>query len=299
MKSLPIVRPRTVYRLILKSLPKPSLTSKPLQNLTLLTMAGYKHFDLLQESLFSLHSTWSFLPKIHVVSDGTITPLKMEKALQWWPGAKSFSSWDESILYHQQRERYALIEFASSNVMGKKLAIILQFGEQGPTLWCDSDILWFKELSILPLLEKSGLLLPVLKIAEDYQPSYDKNLIKNGLEHLYKPPYRNAGLIYLHGDLINSCNLQPLLELAAQKPCDSAEQTIFAEAAYRLGSDIWSRSEIACFADDTSSAIPNYSGKKWTARHYVGPVRHLFWRDAFMLRLGLKRSLFDKGRNLG
>lgn len=284
-------RARTAYRLVLKVLPSPRISPKPEQNLTLVSMCGAKHLGLLQQSLISLYGAWSALPKLHIVSDGSITVAEMQQALRWWSGTKEFSLWEEIVAYHAERGRHSIVKFAQSNIMGKKLAVILKAGELGPTLWCDSDILWFKDFSSIPKLDRASSL-PILKISEDYQPSYDPRLIEYGLKHLACPPYRNAGLIYIQGELLKYCNLQPLIDLAAEYPCNDAEQTVFAEANYQLDSGIWLRDEIACFADDREEMLPNYTGKSWIARHYIGPVRHLFWRDALLLRLGLKDRLF-------
>lgn len=291
-KTLIAIRSRTAYRLLVGLLPISRVSSKPESELTFLTMCGEQYLELLQQCLFSLYSSWSSLPKLRIVSDGTITISKLKRALNWWPGQKSFSSWEESIVYHQQRGREFLVQFALSNIMGKKLAVILESGEIRPTLWCDSDILWFKELLSLPTFSQNNAS-PILKIAEDYQPSYERRLLDYGLTHLNKQPYMNAGLMYISGNLIESCNLQPLLKLAAEKPSNNSEQTIFAAAAYQLGSHLWYREEIGCSEEDRLSLIPNYAGRQWVARHYVGPVRHLFWRDALALRLGLKNKLFQ------
>jgi len=291
LKDLILFRARTAYRLALRVLPNPRTPPKLEQDLTLVSMCGAKHLGLIQQCLFSLYQSWSLLPKLHIVSDGSITIAEMQKSLRWWPGTKTFSLWEENVAYHAERGRQSIVQFAQSNIMGKKLAVILKAGELGPTLWVDSDILWFKDFPSIPK-QDGGNGLPVLKISEDYQPSYDPQLIEYGLKHLDCPPYRNAGLIYIRGEVLKHCNLQPLLDLAAQYPCNDAEQTIFAEANYQLNSGIWLRDEIACFDDDRDINLPKYQGRDWVARHYVGPVRHLFWRDAFLMRLGLKDRLF-------
>jgi hypothetical protein len=291
LKKMVAFRARTVYRIALSVLPKPHTPPKPEQDLTFISMCGEKYLGLLQECLLSLYEAWPILPKLHIVSDGTVTVSNLQKKLDWWPGTKTFSLWEESATYHNERGRKSIVEFAQNHIMGKKLAVILKAGEQGPTLWCDSDILWFKDFPSIPNHDDVNTL-AFLKISEDYQPSYDPRLIEYGLKHLDFPPYRNAGLIYIQGELLNHCNLQPLIDLAAEKPCHVSEQTIFAEANYQLNSGIWLRDEIACFSDDREVSFPQYEDKNWVARHYIGPVRHLFWRDAFLLRLGLKNRLF-------
>lgn len=284
MKNLLSKRSGTAARILLNLMPMPRVPPKPQLELILLSMCGVKHLGCLQQSLLSLYMAWSSLPKLQIVSDGSLTFPMLEKAFDWWPGTKSFSSWTRSVAYHQQKGRDSLVKFGNNNLMGRKLAIILEFAERGATLWCDSDILWFRELSSLPEVVKGNL--PTFKMSEDYNQSYDKNLIKQGLEHLCKPPFMCAGLIFLEGDLIQACDLNRLLDIAATKSNWFTEQTIFAEAAYQLGRSYWPREKIAIFDhDQLSLKIPTYFRKDWVARHYVGPVRHIFWRDALALRL--------------
>ncbi|MDX2240325.1 MAG: hypothetical protein NW224_06560 [Leptolyngbyaceae cyanobacterium bins.302] len=221
---------------------------------------------------------------MHIVSDGSLTVADLQNALTWWAGEKSFSHWKDVVDYHHQHGREALVQFANNSILGRKFAAILQFAEQGATLWCDTDILWFKELKSLPVFDSNSKT-PVLKIAEDYQESYDQNLINHSLEHLHTPPYFNTGLVFLQGNLLQACDVEGLLSLAAKTSNHFTEQTLLAVAFSRLGQDYWSKEEIACFETDKLSLAPTYLGRSWTARHYVGPVRYSFWRDALVLRV--------------
>lgn len=294
-KRLVAIRSRTAYKVLLNLLPTPRIAPKPELDLTLLTMCGAKHLGFLQQCLFSLYNSWSSIPKLQVFSDGTLTLSKLEETLSWWSGTKSFSSWEESVYYHQQQGRDALVKYAKNSISARKLAVILASGELRETLWCDCDILWFKELSDLPITDKQCSL-PVLKISLDNQQAYDNQLIEQAqLEHLYQLPFINSGLVFLKGNLLEVCHLDNLIKIAAEKSIFCTEQTIFAEAAYQLGQNFWSPEEVACFEDDKFSLLPNYEGKQWAARHYAGPTRHLFSRDAFALRLGLGSQLFAKG----
>lgn len=288
------VRSRTAYKTLLKTIPNPQVLQKPELEITFLTMCGGKHLKLLQQCLFSLYSSWSSIPKLHIVSDGTIKIAQLEKALAWWTGTKSFSSWERSVSYHRQKNRKFLVGCTEKSILGRKLAVILESAEAHPTLWCDCDILWFKDFSELGI-SLSNSRSPALKISLDYQKGYDEHLIQEKkLFHLNQPPFINSGLVFAWGNLLDTCQLKDVLAVAAQSSAFWTEQTIFAEAAHRLRASFWSSEEIACFEDDKFSLVPDYSGKKWFARHYAGPTRHLFFRDAFLLRLGLKQRLFQE-----
>src|SRR6516225_391158 len=47
--------------------------AKPIANFSYLTICDRAHWLMLRESLFSLHRSWTLLPEITVVSDGTWT----------------------------------------------------------------------------------------------------------------------------------------------------------------------------------------------------------------------------------
>lgn len=277
------------YKYLLSLLPFPSFLEKPELPLNFLTLCGVRQLLMLQQCLFSLYHAWPSLPSLQIVSDGTLSISRLTKALDWWPGEKSFKLPQDCVHYHRHLGRESLAQFAESNVMGLKLAAVLEAAEKSSTLYCDTDVLWFRPLSELPLGgEESSYV--VLKMSEDFQQSYDTDLLEKGLTNLSKPPFLCAGLLFVYGELLQNCDLEYLLDCAAKKSNHFTEQTIFAEAAHQLGLKFWSKEEVACFIDDQFSLAPTYLGKEWIARHYVGSVRHLIWRDALALRLGLRKK---------
>lgn len=286
---------------ILDALPLPAAVAKPKLPLTFLTLCGVNHISFLQQSLYSLYKAWSFLPKLQVVSDGTIGVSELDKALRWWPGEKTIHLPEYFIQHHRNLGREYLAKFASNNVMGLKLAAVIKAGEEAPTLYCDTDILWFRNLPNL-IGEETSNSNVTLKMSEDFQPAYDHELAKSNLKHLYTPPFFCAGLAFINGNLLEQINIEDLLIAASIKSNHFTEQTILAEANYRLGGAFWSREKIACFVDDQFSLAPSYLQKKclqekWIARHYVGPVRHIYWRDALALRLGLRQKHSEEVSN--
>ncbi|GAB4233158.1 MAG: hypothetical protein Kow0049_16430 [Stanieria sp.] len=163
----------------------------------------------------------------------------------------------------------------------------MHFGDSEPILWCDSDILWFKELSSLPTgLKKSSV---ILKTTEDFQQSYDPNLLEQKLKHLHEFHFVNTGLVFLKGNLLEACKLKNLINCASKNPHHFSEQTILAEAAYQLRQNYWTLEEINCSYDSYSLILPTFFRKKWVAKHYVSGIRHQLWQDAFALRI---KSIF-------
>ncbi|MBD2201186.1 hypothetical protein H6G33_01035 [Calothrix sp. FACHB-1219] len=281
-----------IYEFIIRLFPVKNLPEKQEIELTLLTMCGKKHIGFLQQSLLSLYNSWSVLPKLQVVSDGSLNLSELEIAFAWWPAQKSFSLWEASVSFHENQGYPKLAEFACKSNVGKKLAAILDFGQKTRILWCDADVLWFTEPLDILIPIQSHQELPLLKLSEDFHPSYDANLLSCGLEHLYNKPFINTGLVFINGNILNAVNLENLFNLSSKQSNHFTEQTILAEAAYQLKASLWTREEIACFLEDSISFVPNYHGKQWLARHYISPVRHLFYRDALALRLGWGHYLF-------
>ncbi|MEI6429393.1 MAG: hypothetical protein WCO45_13580 [Pseudanabaena sp. ELA607] len=289
-------RSALLYKNILSLIPiKSSSIVKDSLPLSLVYLCGQKQKVMLKESLFSLYRSWDKLPQLEIVSDGSLDKEEVMKMLSWWKGDKIFSTPEDCFEYHENLGRKSLVQFAKTNVMGLKMAAVLKSAEQSPTLYCDTDILWFRDLVNinfdLKIILSNKSELPFLKMSEDFQPAYDQNLTHlPRFSHLPREKHLCAGLILASGNIFNFCNLDDAIQVAIDKSNHFTEQTIFAEACLQLNGISYSRNEISCFVDDQFSLIPTFFGKSWIARHYVGPVRHLFWRDALALRLGNKKS---------
>ncbi len=265
-------------------LPKPRVRPAPeMMELTYLTLSGQRHLEMLRESLLSLCRSWPRLPRLRVVSDGTVDLQQARAALGWWPGPWELLPWDHVLAGLDGQG--SLARFAQRDAMGRKMAAVVTSAAEGPTLYCDVDLLWFR---VPPTLE--GLLAessPRLVMSPDYQPSYDPELVPGTLPGLASPPFFCAGFLFAAGRFLDACDVGPLLDYAAERGIGVTEQTILAEADRQLGARTWPAGEIALDETDRFSLAPSFKGRTWAARHYVGQVRHLFWRDALALRLGL------------
>jgi hypothetical protein len=275
-----------LYRRLLERLPAlASEDGKPELPLTFLTLGGAAHRLMLRECLTSLARAWPRLPRVVVVSDGSLDPAAVSD-FAGWRGSLEVRSWQE-MTARLAGPRFAnLVRFAERDAMGRKLAAIVACARESPTLYCDVDVLWFR---FPPTLE--GLLAaPGVKLAmsPDYQPMYDPALVPGWLPHLSRPPFYCAGLLYAEGDFLASCDVAALLDHAAEGGIGVTEQTLLAEADRQLGGRSWPEDEIALSEDGRFTLGPSFRGRPWAARHYVGAVRHLFWRDALALRWGVR-----------
>lgn len=269
-----------VFQKLCLSLPNPGYQSGESCSFRLLSMTGAKHLDMLNQCLISLHNTWHARPDLIIYSDGTVSLQALKSKLNWWKGNIKFGTQEEILAWTAQSGSPALHSFACKEAVGRKLSCILLEATDAPVLWCDTDILWFKQIGNLV---NPGEL--QLQVSEDYQAAYDGYISEKCQEVLRNPPYINTGLVYLQGNLLNEKPLIPWLNELDKKPNHFTEQTFLAIAVKLLNGKMWSLNEIACLQSDRFKLSPSFKGKNWIARHYVGPVRHLFWRDAFFTRI--------------
>ncbi len=275
-----------VYHRILASLRQQPFTeemaAKERLPLTLLTMCGRNHLLMMNQCLHSLARAWKKLPALHVVSDGTMTPEELAVALEWWKGEKRYSTREDAIRYHEAKGRRGVVHYASNHIMGVKLAVQMEAAERGPTLWCDNDILWFRHFDVERLINDPSIR---MRCSADLTPSYDADLVSELFTELPNFRYCCAGLNYLNGNLLDTCDTGPYMRYIETKFGYFTEQTFIAELARQLKSEPFAMDEIAMVTNDAQTLAPTFQGKPWAARHYVTPVRHLFWRDAFHFRM--------------
>jgi len=256
-----------------------SAPDKPAADFTLLSIIGQKQLELLQISLWSIGQAWTKLPPLRVVSDGSLEPDQITTALKWWPQPVEALRWEPIAQAQADRGRPALLKLATGNVLARKLCAILHSAELGPTLFCDSDVLWFRGPPPLPQDSVA------LKLAEDFMPSFDAELFNAaGAGEFRHKPYLNTGVVFARGDLHAAAGLWSILPWAAEHPQYFTEQTLLAYACKRLDGDHWTRQQIFLSIED---AVHPWADRSYfrtaLARHYVGDVRHWFWRDALQL----------------
>lgn len=280
-------------RLILASLPPSRVPAKPPVDVTYLTFAGEAYLAMLRESVASLANAWDRLPRIRVVGDGTVPPERLQRTLAFLPSAPEIVDWRDLIAPLREKGYASIVRFAERVPMARKLVAVVATALAGPTIYADVDVLWFRFPSAL--LSVTSFANPQLIMSPDFQSSYDPDLVPGELPHLAKPPFYCAGILFAGGDFLRACNVEHLLERAAETGVALTEQTILAEANHQLGRGARPASEFFLDDQDRFTLGPSYVGKAWVARHYVGHVRHLFWRDALALRAGLGREANPSG----
>jgi hypothetical protein len=266
--------------------PKKIIPKKGVSNIHLLLFSGQKGTQMIKPVLMSVYNTWEKIPFITIVTDGM--PVEnVERVMKFWPYPYKVKSWEESAAFHLERDRHSLVAWARINIFSRKLLAILAEAELRPTLYCDTDVLWFAEPR-LPAVNNGF----TMRISQDNIHTYYMPLLRwlNRHDMLDKPAL-NAGLIFLSGTPYdNYKNFGQLIDIAQFFNEGSAEQLVFALIADQLG-DTWTPEEIIVNIRDLHwPLIPSYffSGNHF-ARHHVLTKNSWFWRDALYILLFKKK----------
>jgi hypothetical protein len=276
-----------MYREVLGILPEPRVEQKNLLAIPLVTMCGREHLLQLEQLLYTIAVRWRLLPKVVAVSDGSVSEAQIRERLRWWPAGVESAGWQRFRDFHREKGRAELARYAEKDQFGRKLSTILGMAEQGRALWCDCDILFFSDFSGFIERAAAGA---VLETAEDFFYAYDPRLVEGRLKHLLSRPPVNTGLVLCDGSFYERCGLSEVIEEGIHHCMYLTEQTILAEAVFQAGRIAWNLEVVKMFNDDESTLRPTHLGKNWVARHYVGPIRHLFWRDALAVRWGIGKG---------
>jgi len=259
-----------------------------IDRLTYLTFGNEAHLDMLAESLYSMARVWRRLPHLVIAWDGDRVPARLAKTLAFWPREWEMRTRSQVRALLDPRADRDLIAFGEREAMARKMAAVLSAARIGPTLYSDVDLLWFREPE--SLARWRALPTPALVMSPDFQASYDSSLISAQKLGIREGPCLCAGLMFASGDVLTAAAAEDMLAFAATHGCGVTEQTIFAESCRRLGGWTWPAEEIALEEADRFALAPTYRGMPWAARHYVGQIRHHFWRDALALRVSCSRG---------
>ncbi len=268
-----------LYKALLNTKKIKKAQAKEALGATVITMTGKKIITMTRCSILSIARSWERLPRLIVVSDGTITAREIEEKLAFWQGELIVHGWEHTANYHLVKKRDKLIKYAGEHVLGKKMAVILHHAEIYPITWFDSDILFFSDFSaMLPPDSPTEF---VCGGSADHWPTYDPRVLKHYNNDLYKVYQFSSGLLYIYGEeLYERFGIDDLLPELNNYVDFFTEQTIFAHIASKSLGILWGLDIIKNFNDDSQSLKPMQVNNV-IGRHYTTNVRHLFWRDAF------------------
>ena len=154
---------------------------------------------------------------------------------------------------------------------GKQLALIMSLPQDGPTLYTDSDILFFPGAHEIAELSQAESVSAFYQA--DYQFSGDERLIANPAE---KRNPANTGFLLLFRKLDWSFALERLHMLKGD-PNFFTNQTVTHLCLHANGAQPFDPRKFVLQSDDQTIYRDRYAGSSIAMRHYVNPVRHKFW----------------------
>ena len=257
--------------------------AKPQSDIRYMTIAGRTQWLMLRESLWSIYRTWAELPAVIVVADGSWTREEFEPVFAWWPGRIEVLERGDVLAMANAAGESELKAYAEACPYGVKLAAIVLVARSNAVLFVDVDILWFRD-PVMLLGEPASWLKP-RALAETY--CYQRrDMALRYCAQVLEPPYVNAGIVGLRGDLMPPNLLRNMVEEAVRNFEDpSCEQTIIASAIKLGGEFLPEKLSLVAFDDAYRFFIRNAEHEGYYSRHYVTPVRQLLYRDALKLRL--------------
>jgi hypothetical protein len=141
----------------------------------------------------------------------------------------------------------------------------------GPTLYTDSDVLFFPEAKQLADLSRAQSV-SAFYLA-DYQFSADERLIRDATE---RENPANMGFLLLFQKLDWSLGLERL-EMLNDVPNFFTTQTVTHLCLHANGAVALDPQKYILEAADQFIYRDRYAGNSIAIRHYVNPVRHKFW----------------------
>lgn len=261
---------------------------REVSDLNLLLFSGAKGLRSLKAVLLTIYRTWEKIPHVSIVTDGTPNEY-FQQAMAFWPYPYTIRSWKDLAAIHKAKGRDNLVAFAELNVYARKVIAVLAEAETRPTLYCDTDVVWFGEPRLPAPASRESF---VFRMSSDNMHCYHMPIIRyfQRQDMLEKRPL-NSGVMYMSGSLFDHWpEFDEVMAFCKLFDDPFPEQTSFALIADRLG-DRWSLDEIILTIKDLRwPLIPRYFfSNGHFARHHVMTKKSWFWRDALYILL-FKRS---------
>jgi len=161
--------------------------------------------------------------------------------------------------------------FLTRHFTGRQLTLIMSLPSNGPTLYTDSDVLFFpgaREIADLSETESVSAFYQA-----DYQLSVDERLIRKLAE---KGSPANMGFLLLFRKLDWSLGLERL-EMLTDSPNFFTTQAVTHLSLHANGARPFDPRKFVLQVDDQTIYRDKYARPSIAMRHYVNPVRHKFW----------------------
>lgn len=258
---------RMIYRALLPSIARRRIPDGSEVPVDVLAFSGERS---LPEQVASIRSFLRYVgrPKqLTVVSDGTLSHHDIEilESIDPMISVSPYSQWLPRDLPPK------IYSYLTADPMGKQLALLMSLPVERPTLYLDSDVLFFSGAKDFISLEETGGA-PALYLA-DCQLSADERLFRSDGER--SQPV-NAGVLLFLKKLDWSFAVSRFLESEGSPNFFTGQSmthlTMHANKALPLDAR-----KCVLRLDDQFVYSDHYARADLALRHYVNPVRHKFW----------------------
>jgi hypothetical protein len=258
---------RTLYRAALPLIVRRPISVERELSFDVLSYSGE---STLPEQVASIRSflTYAGRPKrFTVVSDGSYTSASIE-LLERIDNCVRVQTTAPSLPSGLPEK---VQSYLANHFTGKQLALIMSLPASRPTLYADSDVLFFPEA--MQLAELARMQSVSAFYLADYQFSGDEQLIGDTTE---KENPANMGFLLLFQKLDWSLGLERL-EMLTGEPNFFTTQTVTHLCLHASGAVPLDPKKYVLQVDDQFVYRDRYAGSVIAMRHYVNPVRHKFW----------------------
>jgi hypothetical protein len=260
---------RTIYRALLPTLARRRIPAGPQVPLDVLAYSGESS---LPEQVASIRSFFKYVGRpnrLTIVSDGTLS----DRGGDILQSIDSVISISGSAQWQPKDLPTGIYRYLTTHPTGKQLASIMSLPVAGPTLYVDSDVLFFPGARDLIRLAQTGGA-PAYYLA-DCQLSADERLLRGDLE---KDRPVNTGVLLLFEKLDWSLGIRRFLEIEGP-PTFFTNQTMTHLTMHANGALPFDPRKYVLQLDDQFVYPDRYASDDLALRHYVNPVRHKFWTN--------------------
>jgi hypothetical protein len=258
---------RTTYRALLPSIARRPIPKGPEVPFNVFAYSGE---SALPEQVASIRSFLKHVGRprrFTVVSDGTLSARSSDilKSLDPAISVSGSAQWLPGELPAR------IYPYLTTHPTGKQLALIMSLPIDGPTLYVDSDILFFAGAIDLVRLAQNSVA-PAFYLA-DCRLSADERLFRSAAEKTHPV---NTGVLLLFEKLDWALGIRRFLELPGL-PDFFTNQTMTHLTMHASGASPLDDKKYVLQLDDQFVYPDRYACRDLALRHYVNPVRHKFW----------------------
>lgn len=260
---------RKLYRAILPAFPRRRAPRRAPLSFSVFTYSSESNLPELVASIRSFLRYVGQPSRFTIVSDGTISA-RSATLLQ---GLDPTIAISDSARWVPRDLPTRVYPYLTTHPTGKQLALIMSLPVEGPTLYIDSDVLFFPGAGELAQLAKEKTT-PAFYLA-DCQLSADERLFRSDEE---KARPVNTGVLFLFEKLDWSLATRRFLELHGM-PEFFTNQTMTHLTMHANGAAPFDDRRYVLRLDDQFVYPDRYRSRDLVLRHYVNPVRHKFWME--------------------